>query len=74
MFTFVLLDIPRPSQIFFQDTATPMMSGIIDLHQHVFFFVIIIFVIVMVQLFNIITFFCVTSFKKNLRNLISIKK
>ena len=33
-------DAPRDYQLFFQDTATPMMSGIIDLHQHIFFFII----------------------------------
>lgn len=34
----LFLDIARNNQMFFQDTATPTMSGIIDLHQHVFFF------------------------------------
>ncbi len=73
MYTFIFSDIPRSSQLFFQDTATPMMSGIIDLHQHVCFFIIIIFVIVITQMFNILIFFRITNFKKNLRNLITLQ-
>lgn len=51
------LDIPFKYQLFFQDTATPMMSGIIDLHQHVFFFQILILIVVSFQLFDILLFF-----------------
>ena len=57
MLKFLFLDIARPNQIFFQDTATPTMSGIIDLHQHVFFFIIFIFIVVAFQIFDVLSFF-----------------
>jgi len=31
-------DIPRLLQFTFQDPATPIMEGIIDLHHNIFFF------------------------------------
>lgn len=41
-----LLDIPRKNQLFFQDPATPIMEGIISLHNEIFFYLVVIFVIV----------------------------
>lgn len=67
-------DAPRDYQLFFQDTATPMMSGIIDLHQHIFFFIIIIFVFVVTQAINIILFFRICSFRYKLRQNIKLVK
>jgi cytochrome c oxidase subunit 2 len=43
---FVEADAPKPWQLTFQDPATPAMEGIIDLHNQVFFFLIIIFTVV----------------------------
>jgi cytochrome c oxidase subunit 2 len=71
---YVFSDAPRDYQLFFQDTATPMMSGIIDLHQHIFFFIIIIFVFVVTQAINIIIFFRVCSFRHKLREVIKMVK
>ncbi len=62
MFYNIFLDIARPNQIFFQDTATPTMSGIIDLHQHVFFFLIFIFCVVAFQIYDVLTFFRLKEF------------
>jgi len=39
-------DAAEPWQLGFQDAATPMMQGIIDLHHDIFFFLILIFVFV----------------------------
>ena len=41
------MDAPEPWQLGFQDAATPMMQGIIDLHNDIFFFAIIILVFVL---------------------------
>jgi cytochrome c oxidase subunit 2 len=71
---FIFSDAPRDYQLFFQDTATPMMSGIIDLHQHIFFFIIIIFVFVVTQTINIIIFFKVSTFQTKLRKVFKVKK
>jgi heme/copper-type cytochrome/quinol oxidase subunit 2 len=66
MFIFLNLDIARISQLFFQDTATPTMTGIIDLHQHVFFFIIFIFCIVGFQIFDVLSFFRIDNFYINI--------
>nr|ABX45143.1 cytochrome oxidase subunit 1/2 [Heterostelium pallidum] len=41
-----LLDISRAGQIGFQDPATPIMEGIIDLHNFIFFYLIIVSVFI----------------------------
>ena len=43
-----------PSQINFQDPATPIAEGIIDIHHHVFFFLITIFITVSWVLYKIV--------------------
>lgn len=63
MFKKIFLDLARNNQIFFQDTATPTMSGIIDLHQHVFFFMIFIFIVVAFQIFDVLSFFRIDNLK-----------
>jgi len=40
-------DAAEPWQLGFQDAATPMMQGIIDLHHDIFFFLILILVFVL---------------------------
>jgi cytochrome c oxidase subunit 2 len=44
--TIATADAPEPWQIGFQDPATPVMQGIIDLHHDIFFFMIVILVFV----------------------------
>nr|AKJ25581.1 cytochrome c oxidase subunit 2 [Geranium phaeum] len=44
--TIALCDAAEPWQLGFQDAATPMMQGIIDLHHDIFFFLILILVFV----------------------------
>jgi len=53
---FLLLDVPFDYQVFFQDTATPIMSGILDLYDHVSLFLIAIFILVFFQIYDILTF------------------
>lgn len=50
-------DISRAFQIGFQDSATPVMSSIIDLHSHISFFLIIILILVIFQILDILRFF-----------------
>lgn len=50
----VLCDVPRRWQMGFQDPATPIMEGIIDFHNHLMFFLILILTLVCWLLFNII--------------------
>jgi heme/copper-type cytochrome/quinol oxidase subunit 2 len=45
----------------FQSPATPIMEGIIDLHNYVFFYVIVIFVFVVSMFFFILNQFLVNS-------------
>ena len=63
------LDTIRKGQIFFQDPASPVMEGLIDLHDHIFFFLIITFFVVFWNLFRIIIDFNIN----NLNNLNSVK-
>jgi len=48
-----LFDIPKNFQIGFQDPATPIMEGIIDLHHNIFFFLIVIICLVIWVLIQI---------------------
>jgi cytochrome c oxidase subunit 2 len=45
--TIALQDAPEPWQLGFQDPATPVMQGIIDLHHDIFFFLVFILAFVM---------------------------
>ena len=44
-------------QISFQEPVTPVMNGILDLHDYVFFFVIVIITVVLIMLVRIVTTF-----------------
>jgi cytochrome c oxidase subunit 2 len=52
----------------FQDPATPIMEGIIDLHNYIFFYLIIIFVLVAWILCNILATFCFRLHNPNLED------
>jgi hypothetical protein len=54
---FIFQDFSRRFQLGFQDTATPVMSSILDLHSYVCFFLIIIFIFVGFQIFDVLLFF-----------------
>lgn len=43
-----------PNQIWFQDPATPIAEGIIDIHHHVFFFLVLVFIMVSWMLYRIV--------------------
>ncbi|MGZ6416747.1 MAG: cytochrome c oxidase subunit II transmembrane domain-containing protein [Bacteroidia bacterium] len=57
MFQMLLLDLPRRYQMTFQDTATPVMSAILDLHSYISFFLILILIFVAFQIFDVLHFF-----------------
>lgn len=63
----VFLDSAVEYQFGFQDPATPIMEGIIDLHHHIFFFLFIIFFFVLWFLYKIIDYFCLIP--KNLEKI-----
>lgn len=50
----MLLDFAKKAQIGFQDPATPLAEGIVDLHHTIFFWLIIIFTPVVIIFFRII--------------------
>ena len=67
MIGFIFLDMPRRYQMTFQDTATPVMSAILDLHSYISFFLILILIFVAFQIFDVLHFFRVDrdyQFKK----------
>jgi heme/copper-type cytochrome/quinol oxidase subunit 2 len=50
-------DFSRRYQVGFQDTATPIMSAILDLHSYVCIFLIVIFIVVSFQIWDVLRFF-----------------
>jgi cytochrome c oxidase subunit 2 len=53
-------DVPTPWGIFFQDSASPIAEGIVELHNEIVFYMIIVLCLVTYILFNIIV-----TFRKN---------
>ena len=51
---FIYNDAPQPWQIGFQDSATPGFTGIVELHNTIFFYLVVIFVSVFWVLSSII--------------------
>ncbi len=54
IFLVFFCEFAEPYQILFQDPATPMMNGIIDLHHYIFMFLITILIFVLFMLFFIV--------------------
>ena len=52
------LDFAKSYQLLFQDPATPIMEGIVDLHHNIFFFLLLILVLVLYVLFSFLDKFC----------------
>lgn len=64
-------DLMHQGQIFFQDPASVVMEGLIDLHDHIFFFLIITFFVVFYNLNQIVKDFRIYSYDldpMNMRN------
>lgn len=57
--TLIFLDFSTNYQIGFQDPATPIMEGLINLHHYIFFFLIIIFVLVSWILINTVIYYSI---------------
>jgi len=70
MFNLLFLDIPRAYQMTFQDTSTPVMSAILDLHSYISFFLILILIFVAFQIFDVLHFFRIDR-DYNLKGLVS---
>lgn len=47
-------DVPTPWAVFFQDSATPNMEGVIELHNNIMFYLILILVLISYILYSII--------------------
>lgn len=62
LYNILRCDAAEPWQVSFQDPATPMMQGIIDLHHDIFFFLVIILFFVVWMLARILWHF---HWKKN---------
>jgi heme/copper-type cytochrome/quinol oxidase subunit 2 len=50
-------DFAKRYQMGFQDTASPAMSAILDLHSYVNFFIVVIFIVVTFQILDVLFFF-----------------
>tara|TARA_B100000768_G_C11223037_1_gene351471 strand:+ start:314 stop:613 length:300 start_codon:yes stop_codon:yes gene_type:complete len=57
MILFFLLDSSTPWQMSFQDAATPVMEGIINLHHDLMFFITLILFFVLVVLIRTLLYF-----------------
>ena len=72
------LDSAKTWQINFQNPATPIMEGLIDLHHHIFYFLLVILIFVLWLIFLVSFYYLETQFKEkslfslNLKNLIFI--
>jgi len=55
------LDVPRNKQIFFQDPASPVMEGLIELHDFIFIFITVLFFVVFFNIFKIVYDFNIES-------------
>ena len=42
LFEKILCDAPRPWGIYFQDSASPQMEGLVELHDNIMFYLVII--------------------------------
>jgi len=56
-FKTIFNDAPQPWQLGFQDSAAPGLSGIIELHNTIFFYLIVICIAVFWVLFSLIIYF-----------------
>jgi len=56
-FNTIFNDAPQPWQIGFQDSASPVFTGIIELHNTIFFYLIVICIAVFWVLFSMIFYF-----------------
>jgi len=67
---FTYLDFPGERQYGFQDPASPIMEGIIDLHDHIFFYLIVIGFLVLWLFLQIIIKYGINLFNpKNIKDL-----
>jgi len=57
MILFQFLDSSSPWQLYFQDAATPVMEGIINLHHDLMFFITFIFFFVLIVMARTLMYF-----------------
>lgn len=53
----LICDLPRNNQVIFQDTVTPVMSSVVDLHSFICGFLILILTFVILEIFEVLRFF-----------------
>ena len=61
------LDYALPNQLGFQDPASPLMSGLINLHHYIMFFLVIVLFFVFTMMYFILTSFTVNN-KNSIQN------
>jgi len=66
----IYLDFAKNYQLLFQDPASPMMNGIIDLHHYVMFFLFVILTFVVVMLVSVIELFILKQSVKHVNYMI----
>jgi len=66
------LDYALPNQLGFQDPASPLMSGLINLHHYIMFFLVIVLFFVFTMMYFILTSFTVNN-KNSIQNFLRIK-
>ena len=67
-----LLDYAIPNQLGFQDPASPLMSGLINLHHYIMFFLVIVLFFVFTMMYFVLTSFTVNN-KNSIQNFLRIK-
>ena len=60
----LLCDVPTNKQMFFQDPASPVMEGLIELHDFIFSFIIVLFFLVFFNIYKIVYDFNFENYKK----------
>lgn len=67
------LDYAIPNQLGFQDPASPLMSGLINLHHYIMFFLVIVVFFVFMMIYFVLVSFTIYG-KSSVQNFLKIKK
>lgn len=59
----LLCDVPTNKQMFFQDPASPVMEGLIELHDFIFSFIVVLFFLVFFNIYKIVYDFNFENYK-----------
>jgi hypothetical protein len=67
------LDYAVPNQLGFQDPASPLMFGLINLHHYIMFFLVMVIFFVFIMIYFIMTSFTIYG-KSSVQSFLKIKK